>query len=104
MPPSGGLSPYHRGTKLKTFFTIWAGRRYHSDMLLPAAVALAASAPQGAPRQSIGAVAQVTATVRVISGVRVQLDGQPSPDAPIARDTIVHTDGTVRTVKLIEFE
>jgi len=73
-------------------------------MLLLAAVPLAASAPQDAPRHSTGAVAQATATVRVISGVRVQLDGQPSPDAPIARDTVVHTDGAVRTVKLIEFE
>jgi hypothetical protein len=73
-------------------------------MLLFAAVALAASAPQGAPRQSTAAVTQATATVRVISGVRLQFDGQPNADAPVARDSIVHTNGAVRSVKLIEFE
>ena len=73
-------------------------------MLLLIAVALAASAPQDAPRSSIGASAQATATIRVISGVRLRLDGQPNADAPPARDSVVHTDGTPRTAKLIEFQ
>jgi len=71
-------------------------------MFLLAAAALAASAPQEAPRHS--AVVQATATVRVISGVRLRLDGQVNADAPPARDSIIHTEGVAHSARLIEFE
>jgi len=70
-------------------------------MLLLAA-ALMASPP---PPPSHGAVAQATATVRVISAVRLQLDGSRNADAPRPRQAEVRSrDGIVRTVKLIEFQ
>ena len=70
-------------------------------MLLLAA-ALIASPP--APRPA-GAVAQATATVRVSSAVRVKLDGSDNADWPRSRPAEVRSpDGTVRSVKLIEFQ
>jgi hypothetical protein len=72
-----------------------------APMLMFAAAALATTLPE--PRGS--AVAQATATIRVVTGVRLKLDGSPNPNAPAARDSIVRApDGTSQAAKLIEFQ
>jgi hypothetical protein len=71
--------------------------------LLITAAALAAL-PHG-PATRAGVSVQATATVRIISGAVLRLgEGPRGGDAPLAQDTVVHTDGAVRPAKLIEFE
>ena len=70
-------------------------------MIFLAAAALATKAPE--PR--VSAVVQATATIRVIAGVSLKLDGSRNQDAPPARDSIIKAgDGTRQSVKLIEFQ
>lgn len=70
-------------------------------MIILAAAALATKAPE--PR--VSAVVQATATIRIISGVSLKLDGSGNVDAPPARDSIVKgSDGTRQPAKLIEFQ
>jgi hypothetical protein len=70
-------------------------------MLLFAAAALTMTPPE----PHLSAVAQATATIRVVSGVTLKLDGSPNPGAPRAHDsTVKSADGTSRPVKLIEFQ
>jgi len=70
-------------------------------MLLLAAASLAASPP---PRPAV-TVAQASATIRVISAVRLRLDGSPNSDAPPPRPTMLRAaDGTTQSIKLIEFQ
>ena len=70
---------------------------------LAAAAAVAANRPNPAPVPT-RVVAEATATVRIISGVRLKLDSKENRDAPRAHDAIVVTDGNPRPAKLIEFE
>ena len=65
------------------------------------AAAIASAAPPSAP---MPAVAQARASVRIISGVRLKLDGSPNPNAPRPHEAIVHTDGGPHGARLIEFE
>ena len=70
-------------------------------MVLLAAAALATTPPQ----PTVSAVSQATATIRVVSGVRLKLDGSSNPNAPAVRDSVVKTaDGTSHPAKLIEFQ
>jgi len=70
-------------------------------MLLLAAVALVAAPPS----RSVSAVAQATASVRVIAAVRLKLDGSPNSDAPPPRKAQLRSaDGSRQPVKLIEFQ
>ena len=71
-------------------------------MFLLAAAALISSPPATPGPQP--AVAQARATVRIISGVRLKLDGSPNHDVPAAHDAVVHTDGKAHGARLIEFE
>jgi hypothetical protein len=74
-------------------------------MFLAAVAAIAASSmPQPAP--SAGVSAQATATIRVISGVRVSFDGdQKQPEFPRPRDTTIRTaDAERQPARLIEFQ
>ena len=71
-------------------------------MLWLAAVATLASAQNA--QQPTRAIVQATATVRIISGTRIRLDGQASADAPAPTDGVVHTEGSARTARLIEFQ
>jgi hypothetical protein len=75
-------------------------------MLLLTAAAIAASAPSTAPSASVGAAAQATATIRVISGVRLSFSGeQQDVDIPRPRQTVITTaDAQQQPAKLIEFE
>ena len=70
-------------------------------MVILAAAALVTLSPT--PRAP--AVAQATATIRVVEAVRVKLDGSTKPGAPPARDSVVKVgDGSTRPAKLIEFQ
>lgn len=71
-------------------------------LILAAAVAIAAAPPPNAARGS--AVAEATATVRIVSGVRLKLDSPTNPDAPPAHDAKVSVDGKDQAARLIEFE
>ena len=71
-------------------------------MLLVAA-AIAASAPQMLLRPAAPAV-QATATVRILSGIRLRLGEHRGRDGFIARDSVFRTGGTSQAAKLIEFE
>jgi hypothetical protein len=70
-------------------------------MVLIAAATLVAATPQSRPF----AVAQATATIRVVSAVRLKLDSPTNADAPRSRDSVVRTtDGSTQPAKLIEFQ
>jgi hypothetical protein len=70
-------------------------------MLFFAAAALATM--PSLPRFS--AVAEATATIRVVTGVVLKLDGSPNPNAPPVRDsTTKSADGSTLPIKLIEFQ
>lgn len=72
-------------------------------VLLAAALATSAPAPSvpSTPRVEV----QATATVRILSGVRLKLDSPTNADAPPAHDSIVTTkDGTAQPARLIEFQ
>ena len=66
------------------------------------ALAAAASATPLAP--STGPVVQARATVRIVSGVRLKLDGSANGDAPPPRETIIVAGGQPHPASLIEFQ
>jgi hypothetical protein len=67
------------------------------------AFAAIASTPQEAP-VPVAPAMQATATVRIVSAVRLKFDGTLSPDVPTATITIVHTEGNPEPARLIEFQ
>ena len=67
------------------------------------ALAAAALATSPAP-VSAGPAVQARATVRIVSGVRLKLDGNANPDAPPPRETIIVAGGQPRPASLIEFQ
>ena len=72
-------------------------------MLAFAALAGAALAPPPPP-VSTGPEVQARATVRIVAGVRLRLDGSANADVPAPRDTVVQSNGAPQPVRLIEFE
>ena len=70
---------------------------------LIAAAAAANAAPQPDSRPAAVAV-QATATVRIVSGVKLKLDSPTNDGAPAARDSTISADGTQKPARLIEFE
>ena len=71
-------------------------------MLLLLAAAAASATPQKPQRPA--AVIQATATVRIISAVRVRFGSTDNREAPPAHDSKVTADGKVQPARLIEFE
>jgi hypothetical protein len=72
-------------------------------MILLAAIALAASPPP--QRHASAAVAQATATIRIVSAVRISFDAPRNDGAPPARDARLKSrDGVIEPAKLIEFQ
>jgi hypothetical protein len=69
-----------------------------------AAAMMTAATPQTAAPQPTRAILQAQATVRIISGTRIRLDGQPSLETPPASDSVVHTEGSAQPARLIEFQ
>ena len=72
-------------------------------MLSLLASALIASAPQVSPARP---QVQARATVRIVSGAQLRLDGRPNPGAPRARPAMIELDrGSSKvSAQLIEFE
>ncbi|MFL6759810.1 hypothetical protein [Sphingomonas sp.] len=71
-------------------------------MFMLAAAVLATAAPHSAANS---AVAQATATIRVVTAVRLKLGALNNPGAPSARNAVVRlNDGTAKPAKLIEFQ
>lgn len=74
-------------------------------MLWLAAAAAVAAAPWPEPaRASAPVVAQATASVQIVSGVRLKLDSPTNSGAPPAHDAKITADGKVQQARLIEFE
>jgi len=79
--------------------------RYAIAMFLLAAAIAAATAPAGSTASSPVVEVQATATVRILSGVRLKLDSSSNAGAPPAHDSAVTAkDGTVQPARLIEFQ
>ena len=71
-------------------------------MFLIAAIALA-TAPMSPAAPS--ATAQATATIRVVTGIRLKFDAAENPGAPASHDAVLRlSDGTTQPAKLIEFQ
>jgi hypothetical protein len=73
-------------------------------MLWLAALALAANTQQQPQPLAAPVSVQADATVRVISGVVVDLTGQATADAPPVRETSVRIEGAPERVRLVEFQ
>lgn len=72
-------------------------------MLALVAFAAVVSAPQPQP-VSTGPTVQARATVRIVSGVRLRLDGTVNAAAPAPRDATIRTADAVQPARLIEFQ
>lgn len=73
-------------------------------MLALVAFAAAASAPQ-LTTDPAGPVVQAIATVRIISGVQLKLDGRANGvEIPAPRDAVIQANGTDQPARLIEFQ
>jgi hypothetical protein len=71
-------------------------------LLVVAAAVFASPSP---PSHPVSAMAQATATIRVVAAVRLKLDGSDNPGAPPARNAVLRSsDGTAQPAKLIEFQ
>ena len=69
--------------------------------LLVAATLATAQTPPAPPSAS----AQATATIRIVTAVRLKFDAAVNPGAPPARDAMLRlSDGTRQSAKLIEFQ
>jgi hypothetical protein len=71
-------------------------------LMFAAAAALAASAPVNSGSTPVAV--QATATVRIISGVRLKFDSPTNAGAPPAHDSKIIAQGKVQRARLIEFE
>jgi len=72
-------------------------------LIATAAVAATAAAPP--PERGLRPVAaQATASVRIVSGVRLKLDSPSNANAPRAHHAKVSVNGEEKPARLIEFE
>ena len=72
-------------------------------ILLAATVLFAADSGSTAPASR--AVVQATATVRIVSGARINWDKTSNNnDLPVSRNTVVQTENGSQPARLIEFE
>jgi hypothetical protein len=69
-----------------------------------AAAAIAASAPPAAPQPASAPAVQARATVRIVSGVRVQFGGQSTLEGSVLRKATIQTTGGAQTATLVEFQ
>ena len=73
-------------------------------MLALVALAAAVSAPPPPPAPTRPMV-QAIATVRIVSGVRLNLDGRDNAAGiPAPRDAVIQANGTDQPARLIEFQ
>lgn len=95
----------HNGTKVNAVFTIGAGKRYANAMLVVAAAILASSTVALPERAGLAApLVQARATVRIVSGVRLQLGEANRVEGQRLRWTIVSTREGLQPARLVEFE
>ena len=73
-------------------------------MLLIAAAAMVSTAVHDGPQRPVRPLVQAVATVRIVSGVRLHLNGQANSEAPPPRDCVIRTDTGEQPAHLIEFE
>ena len=74
-------------------------------MLVLAAAASLALAPDPAPPARTSATVQARAIVRIVSAVSLRLGvGTLRGEAPPVQNAVVHTDGSARPARLIEFQ
>jgi hypothetical protein len=74
-------------------------------LLLVTAAAVAAQTPPSGTAPALSpVVVQATATVRILSGVRLKLDSPTNAGAPTAHDSTVTADGAQHPARLIEFQ
>jgi hypothetical protein len=71
-------------------------------MVMLAAFVLAATASQGSRPAPV--VAQATASVRIVSGVKLKFDAPANPGAPPARARTIMLDGKAQQARIIDFE
>jgi len=72
-------------------------------LILAAAAALLATAPERI--HATAATVQATATIRVLTAVRLKLDAETNPGAPPAHNAVLRSgDGTRQPARLIEFQ
>lgn len=69
--------------------------------LAAAAIAASTSAPPSGPAP---VSVEATATVRIVSGVRLRLDSMTNVGAPQSHQAVVIIEGNPRIARLIEFE
>jgi hypothetical protein len=73
-------------------------------LLLAAATTIAAFAPESPGRRTVVPTVQARATVRILSGARLNFGGQGQAGA-ISREVLVRSrDGSSERARLIEFE
>jgi len=71
-------------------------------IILAAAVALTTSQSSS---PGVSASARATATIRVVTAVRLKLDGTDNPGAPPFRKAVLQaSDGSTQEAELIEFQ
>ena len=70
-------------------------------LLFAAAIAASASADS---RPAPVVAVEATATVQIVSGVRLKLDSPINADAPLAHDRKIKANGKDEPARLIEFE
>lgn len=71
-------------------------------LFLAAAAALAGSSLSPHPAS---ATVQATATIRIVTAVRIRFDAETNAGAPSARNTVLRSsDGKASPAKLIEFQ
>lgn len=71
-------------------------------VILAAAAATLANPPSD---HRVSATVQATATIRVVTGVQLKLDGSANPGSPPVRDSVLKSaDGTTQAAKLIDFQ
>lgn len=73
-------------------------------MFLLAAAAIVISSAHNGPPKPVRPVVQAVATVRIVSGVRLHMNGQANSEAPPARDYIIRSDAGEQPARLIEFQ
>ena len=104
MPPVLSRNPSRFGTLVKTAFTISAAARYAVGMVIFALAALAATLGPQAPAP-VSPGRQATATVTILSAASLRFSDIDKTHPNKLRETRVRAaDGSVQTVKLVEFE
>ena len=101
MPPDPSPNPSRRGTRVKTAFTISAAGRYQCGMVIFAILA-ATVVPVPVPASP---ERQARAMVTIVSNAALRFAEIEKSRPKALRETRVRSaDGSLQTVRLVEFE